>query len=205
MYWISCGSRHLSKVCLPVLSGAGSSVLVSPLGRSDSSLWIIFSNFKWLTGWVPLHVFESIVRRHLSCIGYYYECVVAQGPRQPQRSKQFLVYYIFSQARYGQEWISTLWPSCCPFLNILAGILTSRSVGEVILSWLDNPFPLLPSLQLGQLTRRLLLYGFHHVSGLGSAFWLLVRAYGLLLIVTGFQKQILCFSCLKWGAPFLSR
>ena len=40
---ISCSSRHLSKVYFLVLEGAGSSVLSFHLGRSDSSLWVIFS------------------------------------------------------------------------------------------------------------------------------------------------------------------
>ena len=40
---ISCSSRHLSKVYFLVLDGAGFCVLSLHLGRSDSSLWVIFS------------------------------------------------------------------------------------------------------------------------------------------------------------------
>ena len=37
-----------------------------------------------------------------------------------------------------QERKPTIWPSLCPFLNTLTGILTSQSVREVIPSRLDN-------------------------------------------------------------------
>ena len=79
----------------------------------------------------------------------------------------------------------------------MADILTSRSVGEVTQSWLDNHLPLLLSLQLGQLINCLLLYESPPSGGLGSALQPFVRAYGLLLIVTGFQKHVLCLYCLK--------
>lgn len=40
---ISCVLGRLRQVYLPVVGGAGSSVLGHHLGRSDNSLWVIFS------------------------------------------------------------------------------------------------------------------------------------------------------------------
>lgn len=55
-----------------------------------------------------------------------------QCPGEPQ----FLVHYISNQVGYNSEVKPTHWPSPRPFLNMLAGILTSQSVEGVILSWL---------------------------------------------------------------------
>lgn len=70
-----------------------------------------------------------------------------------------------------------------------ADVLTGQSAG---VEWLNNPLPLLPSLQLGWPTGCPLLLRVLVFSGLGSALWPPVRAYGLLLIETAFQKRVLC-------------
>lgn len=71
-----------------------------------------------------------------------------QRPRAPEGSQLFPVPYICSRARCGQSETPLSGP-LCPFLNALAGISITQSVGGGMLSPLANGLPLL----LGQLPR----------------------------------------------------
>ena len=146
------------------------------------------------------YVSKSTVTWHLSHSGCCHECVAAaQCLGEWQGSKQFfLVHYISNQVSYGQEWNPLIGP-------LLVLFWICWVVFWQVSLWKGWPYHGLLSLQLGQLTNSPLLYESHPYGGLGSALWPLVKAYGLLLIVTDFQEHVLGLYCSKWGAPFISR